>query len=343
MFPYVVTDEMRSWGTFFSDLLVFNVVSAMETRHADGVDVVVVQDWLSAMAGLSLAGQDGRPLVFHVHSTEWGRQEGRGSPAVQHFEGALAYEADAIITVSEAMKVDLITHGWDGSKIEAVWNGVDPDRYRPGAAVPGEVQAVRDRYGIDAGETMLLFVGRMTQVKGVMALVEAMPAVLARHPRVKLVILGRGELEAPVRDKIDDLGIAGHVALRYEFITERERIAHYDACDLAVFPSTYEPFGIVSLEAMAMAKPVVAGAQGVVGFREQVVPAGEGQTGLHVNGADAADIAWGLNEALRDADRLREWGARGRRRVLEHFTWAQAAAKTEAVYEDAVRRFRART
>jgi glycosyltransferase involved in cell wall biosynthesis len=331
-FPYVVSDEMRSWGRFFSDIFTFNLLAAAETRQAPGLDVVAIQDWLSGPAGLILAQERRVPLVFHVHSTEWGRQPGGGSPAVHHFEGALGYAADAVITVSEAMRDDLIAHGWAAEKIHAVWNGVDPQRYRPDATPPEDVAAVRRRYGIAADDAMLLFVGRLTQVKGVLPLVEAMPAVIARSPEVKLVILGRGELEGPIEQRVRELGIADNVALRYEFVPEDERIAHYAACDLAVFPSTYEPFGIVCLEAMSMAKPVVAGARGVVGFREQVIPGGKGQTGLHVDGGDAYDVAWGIGEALSAPARLRAWGASGRQRVLDHFTWDHAAAKTEAVY-----------
>jgi glycosyltransferase involved in cell wall biosynthesis len=138
---------------------------------------------------------------------------------------------------------------------------------------------------------------------------------------------------------VRELGLGSKVSLRFEFVPEAERIAHYAACDVAIFPSTYEPFGIVGLEAMAMGKAVVAGARGVVGLREQVVVRGPGQTGLHINGADASDIAWGLTEALSDRDRLRAWGEAGRQRVLAHFTWAHAAEKTEAAYRRALARF----
>jgi len=61
-------------------------------------------------------------------------------------------------------------------------------------------------------------------------------------------------------------------------------MVHYAAADVCIFPSTYEPFGIVSLEVMSMAKPLIVGAQGVVGFREQVIPSGPDQNGVHVNG-----------------------------------------------------------
>jgi glycosyltransferase involved in cell wall biosynthesis len=336
-FPYVVTDEMRGWGRFFSDVWLFSLLAAAETRARDDLDLVAIQDWLSGPAGLVLAAERKAPLVFHVHSTEWGRQPGGGAPAVHHFEGALGYHADAVITVSEAMREDLIAHGWQAEKIHAVWNGVDPQRYRPDIVSTERVSALRHEYAIGPGDAMVLFVGRMTQVKGVHTLVEAMPEVVARHPGVKLVILGKGELEGPVRQRVQELGLQANVRLRYEFVTEEERIAHYAASDLTVFPSTYEPFGIVTLEAMAMEKPAVAGARGTVGFREQVVASGPDQTGLHVDGAAAGDIAWGLTEALDDTHRLRQWGRNGRRRVLESFTWDQAARKTLEVYEKVVR------
>jgi glycogen(starch) synthase len=363
-FPYVVEDELRHWGGFFSELLVFNLLAAAETRQAlgldgalpagagmaggragpagdapAGLDVVAVQDWLSGMTGLILARERARPLVFHVHSTEWGRQPGGGSAAVHHFEGALGYAADAVITVSEAMREDLVAHGWDAEKVFAVWNGVDPQRYRPGVVPDDQACALRERYGIALDAPLLLFVGRLTSVKGIEALIEAMPAIVAAHPEARLIVLGVGDLQGQLAARVAALGLQEVVRLRYEFVSERERIAHYAACDLAVFPSTYEPFGIVSLEAMAMAKPVVVGARGVVGFREQVIASGAAQTGLHVDGGDPRDIAWGVNLALADRERMAAWGAAGRQRVLDHFTWAAAAAKTEAVYEWALSRF----
>ncbi len=340
IFEPVVSEELRSWDGFFSELLVYNLLATGETLQERGLDVIAIQDWLSAMAGLMLAKPRPAPIVFHVHSTEWGRQPGGGSPAVRHLEGAMAYHADAIVTVSEAMKDDLVAHGWDAGKIFVVWNGVDPERYHPGAAMPVEIEAVRRCYELPSDARVLLFVGRLTAVKGVLQLVEAMPAIVAAEPRAHLIILGVGELQEAVAARVRALGLERHVSLRYEFVPESERIAHYAACELAVFPSTYEPFGIVGLEAMAMGKPVVVGARGVVGLREQVIPAGERQTGLHVDGGNPADIAWGVLEALRDPERLRAWGTNARQRVLDHFTWAHTAEKTEAVYQRAVERFR---
>ncbi|RLI40231.1 glycosyltransferase family 1 protein, partial [Candidatus Bathyarchaeota archaeon] len=173
----------------------------------------------------------------------------------------------------------------------------------------------------------------LTWVKSVRNLLQAMPMVFSEYPKTKLVILGKGEEQRDIVETAERLGIKDKIIYRFEFIPEDERILHYAAADLCVFPSVYEPFGIVSLEAMSMAKPVVVGAQGVVGFREQVVSSGPDQNGVHVNGGDPADIAWGIKEVLKDPERAKKWGENGRKRVLEFFTWRKAAEQTLEIYK----------
>jgi len=160
-----------------------------------------------------------------------------------------------------------------------------------------------------------------------------MPIVLEEFPKTKLVILGKGEEQKDVVETANRLGIGDKLIYRFEFVPEDERILHYAAADVCIFPSIYEPFGIVSLEAMAMKKPVVAGSRGVVGFREQVIPTGPHQNGIHINGGDPADIAWGIKETLKDPQRAKIWGENGRKRVLEYFTWTKAAKQTLEIYE----------
>ena len=74
-------------------------------------------------------------------------------------------------------------------------------------------------------------------------------------------------------------------------------------------------------------------ARGVVGFKEQVTSSGPDQNGVHVNGEDPADIAWGIKETLRDPEKARNWGENGRKRVLEYFTWRKVADETLKIYE----------
>jgi glycogen(starch) synthase len=342
VFPMFVTDDLKKWGTnirMFNDIFIYNILSAtkfinsMLKKESLNYDIVCVHDWLSSMAGLMIKNETKTPVCFHVHSTEWGRAGGPGSEVVSHFEWATSQKVDKIITVSHAMQEDLVRHGWPKSKISVVWNGVDPDRYNPQNCKHEEVEAVRSRYGIKPKEKMILFCGRLTWVKGVTNLVQAMPTVLAEYPDTKLVILGKGEQQNDIIEAANRLGISQKVACRFEFIAEKERILHYAAADTCIFPSTYEPFGIVSLEAMSMEKPIIVGAQGVVGFREQVIPSGPDQNGVHVNGGNSSDIAWGIKEILCDPDRAKKWGKNGRKRVLQYFTWKEATKQTLHIYE----------
>jgi len=342
VFPVFVTEDLRRWGTnirFFNDIFLYNILSSTKLindlirKEHYKYEIVCVHDWLSSTAGNIIKTETKIPVVFHVHSTEWGRSGGQGSQVVSHLETQMAQTCNHVITVSEAMREDLVRHGWPASKISAVWNGVDPDKYDPSKVQPQAVEKVRERHGVPKDGNMILFIGRLTWVKGVRNLVQAMPSILKDFPKAKLVILGKGEEQRDLIDLANRLGIGDKVMCHFEFVPEPDRIAHYAAADVCVFPSIYEPFGIVSLEAMALAKPVVVGAQGVVGFKEQVVSSGDDQNGIHVNGNDPADIAWGIKIALKDPDRAKKWGENGRKRVLEYFTWRKAAEQTLQIYD----------
>jgi glycosyltransferase involved in cell wall biosynthesis len=264
----IAGNELQSWGDqlkFFSSIFTNDVLcsakfvnSLIRLQHAK-FDMACVHDWLGGMAASIIKAETDLPVAFHVHSTEWGRSRGMGSKAVNDIEYHTSVIADRIVTVSYAMKEDLVNHGWPGEKIYVVWNGVDPDVYNP-----------------------------------------------------------------------------KNVALRLEFVSEHERIVHYAASDLCVFPSLYEPFGIVSLEAMALEKPIVVGAKGVSGLKEQVVSAGPGQTGIHVDGGSPADIARGVKKILASPEKARLWGRNARERVLNYFTSENAARQTLDVYEGMV-------
>jgi glycosyltransferase involved in cell wall biosynthesis len=344
VFPFLVTDDLRRWGTnirLFNDIFLYNILSSTKfindlVRKEDTkFDVVCVHDWLSSIAGNIIKNETKIPVVFHVHSTEWGRSGGQGSEVVSHLESQTAQTCDHIVTVSEVMRDDLIRHGWSAPKISAVWNGVDPEKYDPSTVSSEDIGKIRQRYGVPKGGSLIVFIGRLTWVKGVKNLLQAMPSIVADFPKSKLLILGKGEEQRDLLELASRLGVGDNVICNFEFVPEPERIAHYAAADVCVFPSTYEPFGIVSLEAMSMAKPVVVGAQGVVGFKEQVVPSGPDQNGFHVNGNNPADIAWGIKEILKDPSKAKAWGENGRKHVLQYFTWRKAAQQTLQVYESA--------
>jgi glycogen(starch) synthase len=342
IFPMFVTEDLRKWGTnirLFNDIFIYNILSASKLinqlikKENEQFDIVCVHDWLSSIAGIIVKNETKTPVVFHVHSTEWGRSGGPGSEVVSHFELMTAQLADRIITVSHAMRDDLIRHGWPEEKISVVWNGVDPERYNPDNCDPDDAEKIRDKYNIAKDENVLLFLGRLTWVKAARNLIQAMPLILEEYPKTKLIILGKGEEQKDIVETANRLGMEDKIIYRFEFVPEEERILHYAASDVCIFPSIYEPFGIVSLEAMAMAKPVVVGARGVVGFREQVISSGPDQNGIHINGEDPADIAWGVKEVLENPARAKMWGENGRKRVLQYFTWKKVAEQTLQIYQ----------
>ena len=247
----VYNQEASSWGAFFGELYSTNILwaDAVRTEHRRRpFDVIAVHDWLGAPAGLTLARHVDAPIVFHVHSAEWGRQPGGPSPIVSQWETAAGRSAAATITVSQAMVRDLIAHGWDADRVHGVWNGVDTEKFAPDA--PGGAD-LRARYELADDAPVVFFIGRLTGVKGARPLIEGWPRVVDQHPEARLVALGTGDQDDEIRGLLGQLGVEDSVTLRTEWVSEDERIAHFAAADLVVLPSTYEPFGIVCLEAMA--------------------------------------------------------------------------------------------
>ena len=344
--PDVVAQDVRKWGSgirLFSKLLTYNYLSASklvnELIRKEGYkyDIVIAHDWLSAIAGITVKKEEGLPFAFHVHSTEKGRTLGNGSEVVSNIELRAAQTADLIVTVSYAMKDELVKLGFPKDKIQVSYNGVDPQKYNPDTVNAEQVKKLREFYGIRDQDQMILFVGRLVGVKGVDRLIMAMPHILQKVPNAKLVIVGLGDLQEYLSNLVKTIRLQDSIKFNFEFIPEEERILHYAACDVAVFPSLYEPFGIVALEAMSMERPVVVGGAGVSGMREIVIPCGDEQCGYHINPSNPSDIAWGVTSALESPDRKKWLGKNGRRRVLTEFTWDKIAEKTIEFYEQIVK------
>jgi len=325
--------ETLAWGEgldLLSDLLSYNQLAASRILENGPYHVCVAHDWLGLPGGLAVK-RKGVPLIFHVHSLEAGRSDHPNSQLV-NLEGKGARMADAVITVSQAMKQELISLGVNADKIRVCYHGVDYKALNPAAIKQERLDKLRSSYGILPGDQVVLFLGRLEPVKGVSQLLEALPLVRKRHPQTKLLLVGKGTLEGRVRETADHLG---GVTLVTDFLNREAKMYHYALADLCVFPSLYEPFGIVALEAAAMEKPAVIGASGISGLREIVEdPGQERPTGVHVNPRDPADIAWGIDLALEDTERLKQWGKNARARGLEMFTWRRAAEETLEIYKE---------
>jgi len=141
-------------------------------------------------------------------------------------------------------------------------------------------------------------------------------------------------MEWGLKSEAEKMGIQDKIIFRTEFIPEEDRIKHYAAADCVVLPSIYEPFGIVCTESMSMAKPTVVGATGTNGFREQIIPSGEDQSGIHVNPHKPEDIAWGIKQVLQLNDKGKQMGKNARERVLDTFSWESATKRTLDIYKE---------
>ncbi|MEM2509919.1 MAG: glycosyltransferase family 4 protein [Candidatus Methanomethylicia archaeon] len=333
----LVNDELKAWGPgfkYFNDVLTYNISSTYTINKLvkEGLlfDIVSVHDWISSITGISMKNMyPSIPLVFHIHSSEKGRNLGGGSPTVSLLELECAKISNAIVTVSNAMRnYDLIPQGFPAEKIHVVWNGVDPEKYNPRRVSRKTIEEIKSKH---YGDPLILFIGRLVRVKGVDNLVKSMKYIVEKYPKARLLIIGVGELLEQILS--EGRSIKENITVINRFLSEEERIAYYAACDLAVFPSLYEPFGIVAVEAMAMEKPIVVGAYGCSGFREIVVPSGSEQCGVHVNPYDPKDIAWGIEAILESNDCGKWMGLNGRRRVLENFTWSKTVKETLNLYK----------
>jgi len=345
LLPMFIPEEVRQWSEngkkFFGDIFFYNVLSASKLVNdlVRGekriVDIIVSHDWLGCIGGILSSKGLNKPLVFHMHSTEQGRS-GDGSDTVKRLEKMAADNAERVVTVSYAMRDHLVRLGYDEKKIRVVHNGIDTEKYSPERVSTEEARNMRERLGIGEDEFLILFVGRLSWVKGADTLLLAMPEILSRVPKAKLAIIGVGDQEVILKHEVERLELRDKVILKYEFLAEETKIKYYAASNVCVFPSKYEPFGIVCTEAMAMGKPVVVGARDISGLREQVINTGPSQCGFHINPYDPSDIAKFVALLLEDKELRDKCGKNARKRVLEAFTWRNVAENTLRVYDEVI-------
>jgi glycogen(starch) synthase len=327
------SEQTLAWGAgldLLLDLLSYNQLAASRLLQEGPFDLCVAHDWLGLPGALAVKQKD-TPMIYHVHGLEVGRSD-HPNPQLVSLEKKGAKAADLVITVSEAMLQELVDLGVPAEKIRVCYHGVDSEFFDPSRIDPAKLEKLREQYGLDVDDIVILFIGRLEPVKGVIQFLQAIPKVLEKHHRVKLLMVGKGSLEDFVRSEAEKTGF---LTLVTDFIDPEAKAYHYALADLCVFPSLYEPFGIVALEAAAMGKAAVVGASGVSGLREIVEhPGTKKPTGVHINPSDPEDIAWGINLALEDPDRLKAWGKNARERVQKNFTWRHAAEITLNIYRE---------
>jgi glycosyltransferase involved in cell wall biosynthesis len=305
------------------------MLAAYASRLAEQTpyDLVHVHDWLPAAAAMHIKEAHGLPLVATIHATERGRQQGfltsANSSQIDALETRLCAQADRIIVCSQFMSSEVTGYfGAPASHITVVPNGIEPrDLYY----CSPEQRATLRAYHAPNGEHLLLYVGRIVYEKGLHVLLEAMPAVLEEFPETRLLVAGRDGRQ--LQPRAIELGV-DHAVRFLDFITDQQRDSLYQIVDAAVFPSLYEPFGIVALEAMALNCNVIASDVGGLGeiVQHQV-------NGLTVLPKDPASIAWAVRELFRDPHAAAQRRAVGLRQVQELFSWHAVARATAAVFD----------
>lgn len=322
-------------GNFLADVQTTNV-SLQSVAHVlfdtmGPFDVIHVHDWMVGFAGIALKHFYRTPLVATIHATERGRTGGGLhndlNIAVHGNEWWLVYEAWRVIATTHYMAQQVIDYfNAPFDKVDIVPNGVYTDKYDalPERGSP-ELRDFR-RHCADEDEAVVYHVGRLVGEKGPQLIVEAAPAVLAQAARAKFVIAGRGPMLDPMRRRTAELGLEDRFYFT-GFIPDEDRNRLYRVADVAVFPSLYEPFGIVALEAMAAHTPVVVSKAG--GFAEIVQ---HNETGIHVWPNDIGSLAWGIAHTLNHPDWSHARAKNAYRRLKEVYDWDRIAGQTEAVY-----------
>jgi starch synthase len=311
----------------------------------EGTDLVHSHTWYANLAGHLAKLLHGVPHVMSAHSLEplrpWkAEQLGGGYELSSWAERTAVESADAVIAVSAGMREDLLRcyPGVDAGRVHVVHNGIDTQEYHPDTGTD-----VLERNGIDPDRPSVVFVGRITRQKGLPHLLRA---ALSLDPSVQIVLCAGApdtdEILAEVTVLVEELrrDRDGVVWLQ-QMLPKPDVVQVLSHATVFVCPSVYEPMGIVNLEAMACEVPVVATATG--GIPEVV---DDGTTGLLVpieqvaDGSGTpldparfeADLAAALTEVLVDPKRAQSMGEAGRRRAVEHFSWAAIATQTLDLY-----------
>lgn len=275
-------------------------------------DIIHAHDWMTYKAGIEAKKVSGKPLVVHIHATEFDRTGGNAlNQNVYDLEREGFHAADKIMAVSNYTKNLLVKHyGVSPDKIRVVHNAVE---FKEGPS-----------YYIEKDDRIVLFLGRITLQKGPDYFLESARIVLEKDPHIKFVFAGSGDMEAKMIQRAAELGIANNV-LFAGFLKGEDISKAYQMADVYVMPSVSEPFGITPLEAMKSGTPVILSKQS--GVSEVVNHV------LKVDFWDVDDIASKILAVIHYKALSKELKHHGAMEVKK-FNWDEPASKCKQVYEE---------
>ncbi len=262
LYPYITPEKYRDeslvdGGGYGRDLLSevkrYGQIAGRLSKRVD-FDIIHAHDWLTYPAGWAAQAVSGRPLVAHVHATEYDRT-GNGSvnPDVYAIEREGMERADGVIAISNMTK-DIVTNKYKipASKVQVVHNGIEAEKY---ARVEPMLESLKAK-----GNKVVLFLGRITLQKGPDYFLEAAKKVLEVEPNVYFVMAGSGDMQQQCIRRAAEFQIADRVIFS-GFARGKDVTRLYQAADLYVMSSISEPFGLIPLEAAAQGVPVLVSNQ----------------------------------------------------------------------------------
>jgi glycosyltransferase involved in cell wall biosynthesis len=290
-----------------------------DLARGEQFDVIHAHDWLTFPAGLAVASATGKPLVVHVHSTEFDRAGENIHQQVYDIERRGMQGAIRVICVSH-LTGTIVKHryGINPDKVEVVYNGIE-NGTEAAATVSG-------RAPIRKGDKVVLFLGRITMQKGPEYFIRAARKVLEKYDKVKFVMAGSGDMAKNVIELAAAEGI-GHKVLFTGFLRGKDVERVFKMADVYVMPSVSEPFGIAPLEAISHDVPVIISKTS--GVAEVL------QHALKVDFWDVEEMANKIIAVLRHpplSTTLREHADM----EVRQLTWDGAASKCREVYEKAI-------
>jgi len=309
----------------------FNMLSkATEIINKEGgFDVIHAHDWLVTYAAKSLKNAYDIPIVATIHATEAGRNSGIHDETQRYIndtEWLLTYEATEVIVNSNYMKNEIQRlFGLPFDKINVIPNGINLSNF---TGIERDYD-FRRQYAMD-NEKIILYVGRLVYEKGVQHLIAAMPKILSNYNDAKLIIAGRGGMMDELRAEASNLGLNDKIYFT-GYLNSKQVQKMYKCADVAVFPSTYEPFGIVALEAMLAGVPTVVSD---VGGLDEIIT--HGVDGMKSYAGNANSIADSVTALLYDHQLATNVSKKAKQKVKDQFNWEKIAQDTHFTYEKAI-------
>lgn len=288
--------------------------------------IIHAHDWLVAYAAEALKKKYSVPLIATIHATEHGRNRGIHNllqGKIHGVEWRLTYEAWRVIGCSKYMFEEIAgVFRLPPDKLEVIPNGVDVSSVRPKTIEP----LLRQKY-VDPAEKLIIYIGRLVTEKGVQVLIDSLSAIRQAYPGFKCLIAGRGPMGDELRRQVAYLGLESQVVF-LGFVDDDTRNQLLAVSDVAVFPSLYEPFGIVALEAMAARIPVVVSDTGGLG---EIIT--NGVNGLKVPPGDGGALAGAILELFTNPELAADLTEKAWEEVNTVYHWDVLAKQTRAVYE----------